>query len=264
MGLYKIFKDIFYDTMTSRGFIHQKNVFLRINGEVLQAVTVKPIVGYEITCAVFPLFASKDLCADFRDHNLGENYSLGSKPYWAELYSMRFDGYKGFPYRVEPYPMIEGFMNKEPFLSMTVANLEKAAELMPHMYIDRFDGVTDLNSFLNWYCTPEVVSNVRTHYRLPWRVLCAKAYYDGNFEYGKNYIETRYNSMRQEVIDNKNGWYISLDENLARIDELFSSSYGDFFEYEKKNDLPWVPSYVENGKKETLNILKINYPKLFK
>ena len=40
MGLYKIFKDIFYDTMTSRGFVHQKNVFLRINGEVLQAVTI--------------------------------------------------------------------------------------------------------------------------------------------------------------------------------------------------------------------------------
>ena len=262
MGLYKIFKDIFYDTMTSRGFIHQKNVFLRINGEVLQAVTVKPIASYEITCAVFPLFASKDICGRFRDHNLGENYSLGSKPYWAELYSMRFDGYKGFPYRMEPYPMIEAFMNKEPFLSMTVANLEKAAELMPHMYIDRFDGVTDLNTFLDWHMSSD--DEVNPAGFMSCRVLGAKSYYDGNFDYGKKFIEHKCSVKKRIAIKNSSSMRKPLDESLAEIDDLYSRGYSEFFEYEKKNDLSWVPSYLENGKKETLNILKINYPKLFK
>ncbi len=266
MGLYKIFKDIFYDTMTSRGFVHQKNVFLRINGEVLQAVTIKPIVAYDVTCAVFPLFAAKDFSHYFRDSDLGK------KPYWAEMFTMRFCGYKDFP-------CLEGgclrvFMNKEPFLSRTIANLEKAAELMPQMYLDKFDGVYDLDTFLELFTTDDR-SWLSIGGHLPPRVLGAKAYYDGNFEYGKRFIENMRAWMKQNKKDisetsrrHIEATYPSVDayfnEQFEHVDKVISEQYKSFYEYEKENDLSWVPSYVENSTKDTLDILKANYSKLFK
>ena len=46
MGLYKIFKDIFNETMSRHGFFYQGNVFIRITGkDIIQAVTIKPIAA---------------------------------------------------------------------------------------------------------------------------------------------------------------------------------------------------------------------------
>lgn len=71
---------------------------------------------------IFPLFAAKDFSSYFR------NSDLGKKPYWAEMYGMRFCGCKDFLCLMSCDPnILEVFMNKEPYLSMTIANLEKAA-----------------------------------------------------------------------------------------------------------------------------------------
>lgn len=40
---------------------------------------------------------------------------------------------------------------------------------------------------------------------------------------------------------------MSLDENLARLDELFSSLYGEFFLYEKKGDYTNETEKMEFG-----------------
>lgn len=269
MGLYQLFKDVFYETMTAHGFVHQRNAFLRINGDVLQAVTVKPITSYEFTCAVFPIFAAEDLSCYFRR---GE---LGSKPYWAEMNSLSFGGYEGFPFlvrRCQPN-MLEPYMNKEPYLDMTVANLEKAAELMPAMYLDKFDKIRDLDTYLDWYTSP--LSGLRVTGHIPCRVLGCKAYYDGNFEYGRNFIDNMRVVMLQKSREHaeKSRKYIEtvassfdeyLNEQLAHVEKVISECYDEFFSWEKENDLSWVPAYVENGRERTLSILKLNYSKLFK
>ena len=57
MGLYQLFKDAFYDVMTRHGFIHQGNAFIRIVGEdIVQAVTIKPLTGYDIDVLIFPAY----------------------------------------------------------------------------------------------------------------------------------------------------------------------------------------------------------------
>ena len=123
MGLYKIFKDVFYETMTRHDFIHQGNVFFRIKGkDIVQAVTIKPITGYEICVAIFPLCLTSH-------KGFKEFHVLPKKPYWAEDRPLNFyDRYAEFPHVIcssswiengveEKWYSLPPFFNKENYLS---------------------------------------------------------------------------------------------------------------------------------------------------
>lgn len=143
---------------------------------------------------------------------------------------------------------------------------------MPHMYLDKFDGVCDLDTFLDLF--PADKSWLLTGY-LPIRVLGTKAYYDGDFKYGESYIENMRTLMKQNQKDSaetkrsyiekvRPSYDSYLSEQYAHIDRVIADQYKCFYGFERDNDLSGVPSYVENGKRDTLDLLKMNYSKLFK
>lgn len=298
MGLYKIFKDAFYDVMTRNGFIHQGNVFLRVNGGcILQAVTVKPITGYEVVAAIFPLFDASSHNTYFQS-NLDE--PLGSKPYWAEDITLHFRAGDGFPYATKytatpidgerEFAQYAPFFNKEPYRSMAIANLQRAAEVMEEEYIPQFNAIYDLDSYLSWLTMSEINLDI-SRGRRTWvsaRLLGCKSYYDGDFTYALHYtdaylkaeieraekevqrsIETDRDEKLRQAIYEASGErtpYLDYDtelrKKLAGARSGYNYIYGPLFEWIKNNDVSWVPAYMENETAHAKKLLKDRYSKL--
>ena len=258
MGLYKIFKDVFYDTMTRHGFIHQGNVFIRITGEdIVQAVTIKPISSYFITAAIFPMYLP---CSNF-----DESYVDSKKPYWAEDRHLAFHGFVDFPHtqcinRLEsdtkkkmffPTP----FFNKENYLSDTIENLKKAVEIMETFYIPQFDKIVDFNSYFEWINTPlQERSFLGGREIITPEALVYKSYIDGNFDFGRAYID-RWSKENAE--DNLKQF--GSEEYASK---MIANAYKIFYDSATNNDASWIVEHFNNEKRRVKKILRATYSKL--
>lgn len=299
MGLYKIFKDVFYETMTRHGFIHQGNVFIRINGkDIVQAVTIKPIIGYDITAAIFPLYLP---CKGFNN-----KYVLPKKPYWAEDRILSFHGYADFPH-VNCSEWIEKgierrtysltpFFNKDEFLSDTIENLQKAAEIMETFYIPQFDKIVDFDSYFEWINIPIKERALRSVEIITAETLVYKSYLDGNFDWGNEYIDNLRIINAEQIwemlkcykkYDNKKFLEqdfaedvlrrLKINKSISEFDFLpakftrncedfenrvLADRYREFFDSAANNDSSWIIEYLDNNRKRTAEVLKSTYSKL--
>jgi len=286
MGLYKIFKDEFFDMMKSHGFIHQGNVFFRVlNGEILQAVTVKPIVNYDITMTVFPLFSPNSTFSSIK-------FASRTKPCWAEAYMLSFNGFADFPHKNEIYSGKERRLSYSlyPYLKKmeaeTVENIRKASEVFEKIYIPQLDKISDFESYINWMLLGTKERQIFNDYYLTDADLVYRSYIDGSFEWGREYIAEQrqkyferelrlineyLESSFEEELFRETGIRIpkrvidpqkKLDDTMKEFDEKQNNRYCKFYEAERSNDLSWVPEYVKSEKDKTLESLKSMYSKL--
>lgn len=254
MGLYKIFKDVFYDIMARHGFIHQGNVFIRIVGEdIVQAVTIKPISSYFITAAIFPMYLP---CNGF-----DESYVGSKKPYWAEDKHLTFHGFVDFPHThiityldgdtkkkmFQPTP----FFDKENYLSDTIENLKKAAEIMETFYIPQFDKIVDFNSYFEWINTPlQERSFLCGREIITAESLVYKSYIDGNFDFGRAYI-------KENVEEN-----LKILGNEEYVSRMIANAYKIFYDSANNNDASWIVEHFNTEKCRVKKILRETYSKL--
>ena len=274
MGLYQIFKDAAYERMTRHGFIHQSNVFIRIlGGEIVQAVTVKPITSYDVTAAIFPL------CQPPVDL-----FWEGKKPYFAEQYTVEFD-YSKFPYVIcsqdyqseRKYYSVEPFLGKrQEYVDYTIKNLEKAAEQIEENFIPILDKICDIDSYLDWM--QNGCEGVRHSWWLESPILLHKSCLDGDFEWGNRYVEkylgTKYEKdlsslfksykilpVSDDIWKNDPSFAI-IKEEMARRDEIYFHRFKNFYEYRDKNDIDGAKTFIEAQRERTLDTLRKKYSKL--
>lgn len=293
MGLYKIFKDIFNETMSRHGFFYQGNVFIRITGkDIIQAVTIKPIVGYEITAAIFPLYAPPPLFYGNVD---------AKKPYWAEDRRLKFNDFIDFPHtkciiyldgeEEKKMYSLTPFLNKTEFLNYTVENLQKAAEVMESFYIPQFDKIVDLNSYFDWVNTDIKERSIGSSEIVSANVLVYKSYLDGNYERGNLYIDNcrvenaefawkvfgcDKKKFQEQDFAEKFLEHLKHNKDLSQInglndkfkkccedyEKILNERYKDFFDSEKNNDLSWILDHVNRERLSVYKILKEKYSKL--
>ena len=267
MGLYALFKDAAYDVMTRGGFIHQSNVFIRIlNDEIVQAVTVKPVVNYEITAAVFPLCdPPKGLFDDTK------------QPYWAEDIELTFNGFVDFPHteRMGISRTLPPYYSKDnKYFSYTVENFRKAAELLEMFYMPRFDKICDLDSYLSWM-DRGYEDYARIYRRIGDKSLLYKVCADGNFDWVDAYVErcilrwtekefgvyTRVDSLTEAELK-LNTKYSAVKEAMVQYRERRKKEFDKIFCYKDSNDLSEVKIFIEEQRERTFDILKKKYSKL--
>lgn len=289
MGLYKIFRETFNDVMTRHGFVCQGNAFLRIvNGEILQAVTVKALTSYQINL----------WCSSLYDEMRFFHFEYDSKkPYWIEDFgSLTFNGYKDWPgviplkdpethevllYITEPY-----FKKNE---APVIENFKCAAKYMESFYIPQLDQISDINSFLDWVSMDEDVRQVRLHFEPSCSFMCRKAYIDGNFEYGRAYLNAKKErALREPIIHLQNlvtyRKMLSLEERKKRYganfeipdfdaelnkleteyDNEIKLKFPEFIEAEKSNDFTHIREYTDSVRDKNLKAIYAKYPKLLK
>lgn len=267
MGLYQIFKDAAYERMTRHGFIHQSNVFIRIlGGEIVQAVTVKHIAGYEITAAIFPLCdPPTELFWDTR------------KPYWAENISLTFKGFLDFPHTdmlglsrtLKLY-----FPKDEESSSYTVENLHKVAELLEEFYIPRFDRICDLDSYLEW-ASGGYEDYARIYRRIGDKSLLYKACSDGNFDWVDGYVEkciskwlkkefgvySCIDSYSKEELES-NPKYLAIKESIDKYKVDYKKEFDKIYCYKDNGDFAGAKMIVDTERERTLDALRKKYSKL--
>ena len=267
MGLYQIFKDAAYERMTRHGFIHQSNVFIRIlGGEIVQAVTVKPITNYEITAAIFPLCDPPvELFWDIK------------KPYWAENIELTFNGFSDFPHTewVGTIRSLSLYLSKdEKYFSYTVENLRKAAELLEEFYIPRFDRIWDIDSYLEWADIGHK-DYARICRRVGDNSLLYKACSDGNFDWVDEYVERCISQwIKKEFgvyscIDlyskaeiGANSKYLAIKEAIDRFKLERKKEFDKIYFYKDSEKISDAKTFIEAQRERTLDTLKKKYSKL--
>ncbi len=288
MGLYQLFKDAFYDVMTRHGFIHQGNAFIRIVGEdIVQAVTIKPLTGYDIDVLIFPAyFIPNDKKYYFK------NGLKDSKPYWVEDNSLWFKGFVDFPHKArsgnlpngEAFYCLDPYLKKrEDYVQKTIENLAKAAEVMEEFYIPQFDKIVDFSSYFAWKATDRHKKSVYGDDSFSDVELIYKAYLDGNFSWGKNYLDnlykdhkeketnriTRYLAWQETWPEEKKTYYHMMKdfdteykESMDLFIEMTNTTYKKFYESIEKNDTSWIVDYIKEQKEFTYSVLRARYSKL--
>ena len=80
MTIRQLFRKVFQETLTEQGFKYKNNYFYRLNGEMIQGVTVHIATGgggYSIRLACYPYWMHNAINVSDRIRNL-------KKPYWVE------------------------------------------------------------------------------------------------------------------------------------------------------------------------------------
>ena len=290
-SLYKLFKEIFNDTMTRHGFVHQGNVFLRINGEnIIQAVTVQALIGYEICASICPA------------HDVWEKYSIWEKqlsskrPYWAEYGRLCFKGFEDFPHKncirnsdgSIYYTLYPYLPKKDDYFKRTVENLEKALEYMENFYIPQFDKIVDFESYFDWI-TSDWKERSISDFMITSLDLSYKAYIDGNFDWGRQFLENEHKAYEEETVksiksyiawqssdeylknqkiygntSSKMDYETEYNKRMSHYNRVFSERFGKFIESAEKNDVSWIPDFVKERSETALALLKDKYSKLKK
>lgn len=122
MRLSSCFTTIFTQILMENGFKKKGILYYRMNGDILQGITIKLINPYTVTFSYFPYWIY-----DFAEET--KRYSLG-KSYWAEI-----NGVDGSYYRKE---------NEDAELE----NMRKIGDLVQYKIIPFLDKIYDLESYI--------------------------------------------------------------------------------------------------------------------
>lgn len=228
MKLNKCFTTVFDAPLKERGFKKKGLLYYRMNGKILQGITIKLTNPYSITFAYFPYWIY-----DFDIETKG--YSLSSSD-WAE-----YNNVDGSRYNAD---------NEETELK----KMQGLAEVFLELIIPFLDGICDLDTYISSICNDTITNAavvteeekklygkyykwIYHHQILNQYVMLLKAYNDGSFDSAEKIVN---DFVRREYR------IVSKGSACITLRTVIDWYYKEFYKCFSNNDLNWiVPVYEE-------------------
>lgn len=244
MKLNKCFTTVFDAPLKERGFKKKGLLYYRMNGEILQGITVKLTNPYDISFAYLPywLFGTD---METRGYPLGKNY-------WAEGQDLNGSYYKADDEETELKKM-QGMMDI--FLELVIPFLDGVYDLETYISVIHSEKPIITDSFV----TEEEKQKYGNYYKhvsmykvLDQYAMLLKAFRDGSFRTSEKMVSDFVRREHRRSL--LHGPYLS-------IETLINWYFKDFYKCYSNNDLNWiVPVYEEKCaemKQKLLDELKL-------
>lgn len=244
MKLNKCFTTVFDAPLKERGFKKKGLLYYRMNGEILQGITVKLTNPYDISFAYLPywLFGTD---METRRHSLEDHY-------WAEYHCVKGSYYKADDEETE------------------LKKMQGMLDIVLELVIPFLDGVYDLETYISViysakpiitdaFITEEEKRKYGKYYKhvsmykvLDQYAMLLKAFRDGSFGTAEKMVNGFVRRLHRNSI---------MGGPHTPIVELIEWYYKDFYKCFSNNDLNWiVPVYEEKCaemKQKLLDELKL-------
>ena len=228
MKLNKCFTTVFSSVLLEKGFKKKGVLYYRMNGDILQGITIKLINPYSITFAYIPYWIY-----DFDEMTRGHKLSSS---YWAEYHEVNGSYYNADDEKTE------------------LIKMQSIANVFSELIIPFLDGIFDLDTYISSLCKCSLTGKAVVteyekkmygeHYKwinhaqiLNQYAMLYKAFCDGSFRSAER-------TVNDFVLNIYRCWYQNYYDPTLR--ELIDIYYKEFYKHFSNKDLNWiVPIYEE-------------------